>query len=770
MTLASDPSIPQCYPSITQHPLITFYQATSYTSIYNKCRDLLSSCCCLNRARPSNPLYVFVSILAAISSVIIAILLLPVKLVLLSGFLCCKMRRTTIPDLETPSSKRPRPPFQDRQDSISSHVIEEEPADVIEEPVEPSLREYLSMYFSHLPINRIDVIAIARTTLEGMDFPEDTESILNLPAHLFFESPPNMEQAPTLPLLSVEEEESETEDVSREEVEEVPPSPLPESIMQDARIKFLQRHLPELPLKKYPEYFPFVLELLKNESPHDLPSNAFISPTPPVPAETSPTSPILEESGATSILESIENEHPSIWQQAFTDRLLLEAPSDWEFIDKLNQYISLLIRDSRAADLKDAIQRIANPEEESPLQDPSVQQTARAYFSCLLTLFTQTSLPISLKIEMLNSICQQSTHWSSSPELLLPIVYDELLAISFLQREHAIASLEEEQTGSGSAIIRRLLPPVSPDMTARELPGYVALLQQKFSQPITTRPDSLPLVPSTNALLQALAQQQPEWSQFKYSFIQLVEDICGRNNPTTRSMVFIINHLAAEREHLINYTDEAAASARATMHLLYQLLSRTNLSQNEKKLILKNITSYSDRCAPTWITESNNQLELYLNSSTLGRDLLLTWVQAFKHLAIHDMYRNAPQWHIESAFKLIYQEPLGVDPGFVDSYTRQLTENREELAQQYDRFVAYYATCARHMVEFILEQTKQASQEQLNTLMEIILSDLEAVAPQEHVSELMQIFFPEEEDYKPCKIAIIYLLVREGILELSEEQ
>ncbi|VVT43032.1 hypothetical protein BOKEGFJH_00561 [Chlamydia avium] len=759
MTLGSDPSIPQCYPSITQHPLITFYQATSYTSIYNKCRDLLSSCCCLNRARPSNPLHVFVSILAAISSVIITTLLLPVKLVLLSGFLCCKMRRTTIPDLETPSSKRPRPPFQDRQDSIFSHVIEE--------PVEPSLREYLSMYFSHLPINRIDVIAIARTTLEGIDFPEDTESILNLPAHLFFESPPNMEQALTLPLLSVEEEESETEDVSREEV---PPSPLPESVMKDARIQFLQRRLPELPLEKYPEYFPFVRELLEDKSLHDLPLDAFISPTPPVPAETAPTSPTLEESGATSILKSIENEHPSIWQQAFTDRLLLEAPSNWEFVGKLNQYISLLIRDSRADDLKDAIQRIADPEEESPLQDPSVQQTARAYFSYLLTLFTQTSLPISLKIEMLNSICQQSAHWSSAPELLLPIIYDELLAISFLQREHAIASLEEEQAGSGSAIIRRLLPPIAPDITAREIPGYIALLQQKFSQPITTRPDSLPLAPSTNALLQALAQPHPEWARFKYGFIQLVEDICGRNNPTTQSMVFIINHLAAEREPLINYTAEAAASARATMHLLYQLLSRTNLSRNEKKLILKNITSYRDRCAPTWVTESNNQLELYLNSSTLGKDLLLTWVQAFKHLVIHDIYRNAPQWHIESAFKLIYQEPLGVDAGFVDSYTWQLAENREELAQQYDRFVAYYATCARHMVEFILEQAKHASQEQQNTLMEIILSDLEAVAPQEHVSELMQVFFPEELDYKPCKIAIIYLLVREGILELSEEQ
>lgn len=679
-----------------QHPLIGFYRVTSFTSLHNKIRGILSSCCCLQAPSTTHPGWVAtISIVSALLSVAISILLLPVKLVMLFGLCLCKphqIQPSPLLKIETPSDSL-SPPYQESLIQPPQEVVRES-------SVELTLKDFFELYFHNFPLDRIDVKAIALGShveeLQDPNFSE--EALFNLPASLFYPVPPSMDDIIHIPLLASDEEQS-LEATSSEEEE--------------------------------------------GQSPAYPPSSA-------------PTS-------SQKTVEAALNEDPSIWQKQFTDQLLSSAPEDWDFLTTLHQYAVLMLGEQQAQKLKTFIAKIADPEAGSSLLDPETQQTARAYLGGLLSLLTKASLPSRLKIEMLNNIYQHLPNCEQIPECLLPIIYDEMLALSFLEREYAISSPEEELACSG-LMIHHLLPPLSSDANSSEVRGYISLLRQKFAQPLITRLDNIHLTPSTNALLQALAQPTPPWNEFKPRLVTLIQNLCGRTNRTTWGMQHILNRLSSRADSLIQ-SAEAEASARASMHLLYELMLRSDISNEDKQLVLSNIASYSDRCAPTWITETNAQLELHMNSNTQGGELILTWVQQFKHNLVHELYQAEPQWHIETAFKLVYQSQLGLEPGFIDPYTQRLTEYRSQLADAYYKFVTQYSECANAMVDYILDQALQASQEQQNTLMQLILLDLERRLSTHHVADVMEAFFPEENDYKPCRMAIIYLLIREGVLE-----
>lgn len=94
-----------------QHPLIGFYRVTSFTSLHNKIRGILSSCCCLQTPSTTHPGWVAtISIVSALLSVAISILLLPVKLVMLFGLCLCKphqIQPSPLLKIETPSDSLP---------------------------------------------------------------------------------------------------------------------------------------------------------------------------------------------------------------------------------------------------------------------------------------------------------------------------------------------------------------------------------------------------------------------------------------------------------------------------------------------------------------------------------------------------------------------------------------------------------------------------------------------------------------------------------------
>lgn len=616
---------------------------------------------------------------------------------MLFGLCLCKPRQiqsSPATQIEAPSPPPP-PPYQEPFIQPYQEVAEiPEAHEALSS--ELTLRDFFGLYFHGLPLEHVDVKAVALGIEELQDQRFSEDDLLDLPASLFYPVPPSEDDIIHIPLLASDEEQLEA--VSSEEEED---------------------------------------------------------PTPTQPPTTS-----ASQQEAAQALGDIDS---TIWQQQFADHLLSSAPENWGFLTTLYQQVGLLLGEQQAQQLEMFIERIAGPEASPSLLDSVTQQTARAYLGGLLSLLTKASLPSYLKVEMLNNICKHLPNCDQIPELLLPIIYDEMLSLSFLEREYAVSSPEEEQACSG-LMIHSLLPPLSPSATPMEVQGYIALLQQKFSQPLVTRLDNLPVTPTTNALLQALARPHPPWDEFKPRLITLIQNLCGHTNRTTWSMIHILNRLSSRADSLIQ-SEEAEASARASMHLLYELMLRNEISNEAKRLILNNIASYSDRCAPTWITETNSQLELHMNANTRGRELILTWVQQFKHNLVHELHQTEPQWHMEAAFKLVYQSQLGLEPGFIDSYTQRLSEYRNQLAAAYQRFVTQYSECANTMVSYILDQALQASLEQQNTLMQVVLSDLERMLSTHHITDVMEAFFPEDNDYKPCRLAIIYLLIREGILE-----
>lgn len=779
-------------PQLCQNPqqsIERFYKAISCVSLYRKINRFLHSCFGYESTPPPCLALVMIFITSAILSVILALLLLPVKLALLFGLFFCKSRQVTGEHFALEiRPRRPLLPPQEPEahtypadddtssDSNAPLLLPERipsPAPSVsdEAPRELTLREYISLYYpDDLSLDRIDVEAIARGILEGTDIPADLSAILNLPASLFYSGDPNNLELPLLPLPGLQEAETEEEEsfLPNDEIEELDVS--------DPRYQFLQHYLPGLSREDYIKFLPIAGEIMHNL---DIPYSESLAPTeigPEAQPISYPASPQQEEGataaetveGATTeLLEGIDNENPEEWSKQFSDLIIRQAPSDWSFLSKLQAYIRLLTSRNQYEPLIKATIKLSDPPMGSPLKDINIQTTSRAYLGFLTSLLSQRSLPVSLKTEIINNICQQSSKWVITSELLLPLLYDEMFALFVLQKEHAIAALSEDAQAY-SEEVQRLFPPVSSNITEAEVAEYLALLQKKFSQPLVTRPDSLPLSPSTNVLLQALTVQYPPWSEFKHEFIQTVRNICGTSNRAIEEkMLYIINRLASEMDQLVAHTNEAAASSRASMYLLYQLLLRTDISLEKKRHVLRSITCYADRCAPTWITETNNQLASYMNESTQGRDLLISWVQDFKNSIIYDLYENQPEWHAEVAFKLKYQEPLGLDPGFIDRYTDELTTHLETLEYYYGLFMQRYSESAADMVDFIYNQSHQSSAERVNTLMDIVLDDIAQVVPSSVISDIMECFFPENENYMPSKMAIIYLLLREGILDFQ---
>ncbi|WP_408609916.1 hypothetical protein [Chlamydia felis] len=229
----------------------TINQKISFTSIYKTFCNRLGSCLCLHPERHSGPGWIFVIVLSAVLSVLLCILLLPLKLILIGLSCCpCVSKPTTLSNeniLIPSSAYQPPPSPLNRRSSFSRTSVELDPSRFSPSsltpprqedppprptystqtsiPSQPSfpperilhqeitLQEHLQINYPGINPEDITLENLGITCLDLEDLPQGT-SILDLPASMFFqEEIPNLVQQPTF--------------LSQQDVPWIPPSSLP---------------------------------------------------------------------------------------------------------------------------------------------------------------------------------------------------------------------------------------------------------------------------------------------------------------------------------------------------------------------------------------------------------------------------------------------------------------------------------------------------------------------------------------------------------------
>ncbi|CAG9045998.1 hypothetical protein NVRI1_00336 [Chlamydia abortus] len=217
-------------------------------------------------------------------------------------------------------------------------------------------------------------------------------------------------------------------------------------------------------------------------------------------------------------------------------------------------------------------------------------------------------------------------------------------------------------------------------------------------------------------------------------------------------------------------SNEAQALSRSTMYQMLQLINNPNIPHDKKFSVISNVASYSDRCPPTWIRVAGQELQAIFNTNDETANVVLVWVQIFKEEILSEIFRNQPEWHMMTAFKTVRGSELGLDNvGIVlDPYTIRLTEHHytNQHNQYFAQFLNVYRNSGDDLINSALEQALGGSEDQIQALTNTILADLTAAGiPEAHRAQIMEeIFFPEENDYKPSREAICYLLLKEGVI------
>lgn len=354
-------------------------------------------------------------------------------------------------------------------------------------------------------------------------------------------------------------------------------------------------------------------------------------------------------------------------------------------------------------------------------------------------------------------------------------------------------NLVDAEVGASGVIspTNQILPPLSPEATPQEVDGYVQLLRNILSTPMFVNEDNIHLAPANDLYLESLMREVPNtWGPIHQPLedqirqVLEVEDdriLRHENNPTARASQLrknqerrdswhsILLSLSNRREGSVS-SDEAQALSRSTMYQMLKLISNPNIPHDKKLSIISNVASYSDRCPPTWVRVAGQELQAIFNTKDETTNIVLVWSQMFKEGILSEIFRNQREWHMMTAFKMMRGSELGLDNvGIIlDPYTTMLTGRQyiNQHNQYFAQFLDIYRNSGENLINSALEQSLAGSDDQIQALTNTVLADLEAAGiPEAHRAQIMEeVFFSEENDYKPSREAICYLLLKEGVI------
>ncbi|EPP31250.1 hypothetical protein CPC197_0994 [Chlamydia psittaci C1/97] len=645
-------------------------------------------------------------------------------------------------------------------------------------------RELLNRLYPNMDHARFISSARVNLRLQGIPEPLSDDDVLNLSAVTTF--PDLVAGQPVRPSSLTLSDTLLRHDSL--EVEPVTPPPSEELISpNDPRYAFLQKHFPDL----QPEYYSRHINLLASLSGLDeasfnlleLPLEAFIYTTPnnldyePISSED-----LQERLGDISPEEYVRRNNE------FIQNLLANTPNHWSFLNRLRTNIT---NSTQSADLRrqwfsiiDMIVNKTSPEFE--IED--VSNTARAYLFRIHYILKNNEVPIERKADILKYI---ASHYDpNSVAMCLVAMQEEIALQNEITPEFILFDTEGAVGGIGSPA-NRILPPLATQATPEEVDGYIQLLRSLLSSPMFIEEDNVHLAPENDHYLTSLTREVPDtWEPIRQPLedhIRQVLDIEDSRilqqaqNPRSRTLRLAQNQqiryswhsilldLSRGREASVS-SYEAQALSRSTMYQMLKLISSSNITHEKKLSIISNVASYSDRCPPTWVRVAGQELQAVFNANDQTANIVLVWVQMFKEGLLSEIFRNQREWHMMTAFKIVYGSELGLDNvGIIlDPYTTMLAGRQytNQHNQYFSRFLSVYRNSGEDLINSALEQALGGSEDQIQALTNTILADLEAAGiPEGCRAQIMEeVFFSEENDYKPSREAICYLLLKEGVI------
>ncbi|WP_375793959.1 DUF1539 domain-containing protein [Chlamydia sp. 12-01] len=554
-----------------------------------------------------------------------------------------------------------------------------------------------------------------------------------------------------------------------------PPSTAEEPLSPDnPRYVFLQNHFPEIQPQDYTRHINLLASLAGVEPEQfdllQLPLSTFTQESPPKsgPLDYEPVS--IEQ--AQERFKELSPTEYAEKQSAFVQYLIANAPKHWNFLGRLRLNIS---RVTSSSDLFQEWSQMLDVLFNQSHEDLAAKEThdlARACLFKINSLLKHPEVSIDRKLDILKYI---ASYQERSPLVWLDAMQQELT----LQREMDPSMFPSDTPLPCFLTIAKIFPPFNPqekqdpEENQKEVEGYAQLLKENLSHSIVTSLDNVHLAPTKNAYLEALSKDIPRnWDTIQQPLMNRIRRLTSDRN-LCDTWDWMLNILSSTRRRALE-SEDGQALARATMRQLLRALNKSDLSNEKKISILSNIAFYSGRCVPTWIRASGQELQSIFNSTDTSTNIVFAWLQMFKEQLLAYVFQNESEWHLMTAFKNHHGDELGLDNGGIvdDQYTRALSiwAMRTIHMNHLKKFLEAYETCGEDMVDSILNQALTGSQDQITAIRDSILADLTTHnIPERYHSDIMEIFFPEDNDYQPSREAICYLLLRVGVIAIFKQ-
>ncbi|MEF9497014.1 DUF1539 domain-containing protein [Chlamydia sp. 04-14] len=660
------------------------------------------------------------------------------------------------------------PQQRDESSQPASLMVDTSAAAVsTEQEVDQNLttRDFLSRVYPNADHRMLIQSARVNIRLQGITVGESDEDILNLPALLAF--PDLVAGQPARP-TSLDLSDEPRALSPQQEI--APPPPTAEELMSpnDPRYIFLQNNFPELSPEYYNQHINLLASLagieVENFDLLQLPLEMFVPPPPPEP-DYEPIS--IEESRER--FGDVSPEEYARTNNEFIRNIIENSPRRWTFLNRLRNNINKATRSLTLRrewfTMLDVISNKTNPE----VEDQEVQDLARGCLFKINSILRNTNISRERKEELLKYI---ASYHNDSPAMWLAAMQQELALQNSLDPETITAT--EDSLGAGAAgggiSPSQILPPLNPQATAQEVEGYIQLLRNNLSRPVFINMDNIHLAPANDEYLESLMRDVPDnWGPIRVPLENRIAEITP-NRTTRNRWEEILRRLSNAGSDSVS-SAEAQALARATMFQLLKLLNNPAIPNDRKLSIVNNVSSYANRCPPTWVRVAGQELQTLFNSNDASRNILFTWLQVFKEHLLSEIFRGQAEWHMMTAFKQNYGPELGLDNAgiILDTFTLMLAgRDYTNQHQNYLRiFENRYRDSGNAIVDSALEQALGGSEDQIQSLRDIVLADLASAGiPEEHRADIMmEVFFPEENDYKPSREVITYLLLKEGVID-----
>ncbi|BAE80982.1 hypothetical protein [Chlamydia felis Fe/C-56] len=277
--------------------------------------------------------------------------------------------------------------------------------------------------------------------------------------------------------------------------------------------------------------------------------------------------------------------------------------------------------------------------------------------------------------------------------------------------------------------------------------------------------DILSLAPLPSPFLNSLATTT--YSKHSCNYKHLTR-LIHKLNSWNSGWQIIIHYLTVELKEDTSHPD--AQTFPIMMHHLILALEDPKISQEKKRDALREISSYADKCKPTWAESIFRNINNLYNTRSSGRDQILLWLQMFKEqlLSQQQLISQQDEWHQINGLKEAYGEELGLIVDHLNENLSALTlrqtsktpVNKLKYFVLKNHFEQTYKSSYSELIQYIYDAFLTSPPEIQANIYSFLLSEVANLInlPEtgEHFNIVMDCFYDDNCEFQ--REGIIYLL------------